>query len=101
MSKGLTTRTIVLLITGLIVLALVLVLIYITQRPTSDTIKFNVCKTKLASWCLTAQEGALWEDTDCAGKSFSGGTFCGGTECKPVGGCSEQGYDYINCCNVL
>ena len=38
MSKGLTTRTIVLLITGLIVLALILVLIYITQRPASDTI---------------------------------------------------------------
>jgi len=101
MSKGLTTRTIVLLILGLIVLGLAVMLIYLGVGPFKHTANYDICKAKLMAYCTGT---GTWEaDNGCAGVRFKGHKpFCSDeASCYKGQDCKDASDEYINCCNYL
>ncbi len=105
MSKGLETRTIVLLIVGLIILAVVFGILFLGTGPFSDAAKFGKCRGQLIAFC---QGTGSFDNTDCAGQTFgSYKTFCRGDCSKTTyqsGSCPKTagaGDTEVNCCNAF
>ncbi len=101
MSKGLTTRTIVLIILGLIVLGLAVMLIYLGVGPFKHTANYDICKAKLMAYCTGT---GTWEaDNGCAGVTFKGHKqFCTEGNCHKGENCDNvQDDTHIHCCNYL
>jgi hypothetical protein len=98
--KGLATRTIVLIILGLLVLSLVSALIFLGSGPFKKGVDFNACRARLISYC----NGLSNEfSSDCAGKKFGDfDVFCddGASGCK-INCDSDSSDDVITCCNVF
>ena len=100
-NKGLETRTIVLLVVGLIILALILSLVYLTRGHGDDAIRLGLCKGELQTWCVTSDDGDTWTNSDCAGKKIGDVTFCGeGKECH-YDNCDTSPEGYVTCCNAI
>lgn len=109
MSKGLSTRTIVLLITGLIVLGIIITLIFIGFGPFKNTSSFTICKTRLMIYCNAG--GVDWASTEnsCTKEMIGGYNFCkdAGTCLKgSATPCSDTDKQLnpggtITCCNYM
>lgn len=103
--KGLATRTIVLILVGLLVLGIVGMLIYLGVGPFKGTTNFNVCQSRLMAYC-TGSGVADWQDSGCNGATFKGHKpFCTGNCNKDLydrGECGDaDSYSDINCCNFM
>ena len=101
MNKGLTTRTIILIILGLIVLGLATMLIFLGVGPFQKATSYEICRTRLIAYC--AGTGTWETDKGCAGVTFSGHkAFCGEGSCYKGESCSAVTDDSkIHCCNVF
>ena len=94
--KGLATRTIVLIVIGLIVLGVVISLLYIGLGPFREAVRFNSCKAMLAEWCTTQASTTNPDPPDyftkkCSGNFGGRGEFCT-SNCFP-GGPQVRGID--------
>lgn len=103
MKKGLATRTIVLILLGLIVLGIAGMLIFLGVGPFKEATSYDICKAKLMTFCTS---GGNWAETGCAGKPFSGyKPFCTTGNCYEDGGCDDIPESVrdatINCCNYI
>jgi len=104
--KALATRTIVLILVGLLVLGIVGMLIYLGVGPFKDTSSYNICKTRLVAYC-TGTGVADWDaDSGCSGESFKGHKpFCSGDCYKTqadqgnCGGITDE--STMHCCNYM
>ena len=103
MSKGLETRTIVLLIIGLIILGIVFGILFLGTGPFSDAAKFGKCRGQLIAYCQgTADLSKDWD-----GKPFGQyKPICstsGGNNCYKDVACDESRVNEkaINCCNAF
>jgi len=100
MNKGLTTRTIILIILGLLVLGIAGMLIFLGVGPFKEATSYDVCKAKLMTYCSV---GGDWSKSGCEGAEFSGNTFCSG-DCYKDYDCNTLGDEKeatINCCNLI
>jgi len=89
MSTGLATRTIVLIIIGLLVLGIIATLLFVGLGPFKIAVEYYQCKAKFERWCTT--DGDYNEIMgDCLQKSFPGhkpfpqtGDLAKGPNCDP------------------
>ncbi len=102
--KGLATETIVLIVLGLLVLAIVGALIFLGVGPFRSSINFEGCRSRYIAYCNGFGDILSFQGNgDCA-KQFEGKkAFCTETSnsaCKPNPSCTSPP-DNINCCSVL
>lgn len=104
MSKGLETRTIVLLIIGLIILGIVFGILFIGTGPFSDAAKFGKCRGQLIAYCQGT--GNL---KGCSGQEFGGykpicadaGNGCYSNEYNNNGCSGITDDNKLHCCNAF